>query len=45
VTIAAGSGVTLRSDGGKTKTAARYATARLRKRATDEWALSGDLST
>lgn len=44
VTIAAGGGVTLRSDGGKVATAAQYATIGLRKRATDEWVLSGDLA-
>jgi hypothetical protein len=44
VTIAAGAGVTLRSDGSKVKTAAQYATVGLRQRATDEWVLSGDLA-
>lgn len=42
-TITAGAGVTFRSDGAKTKTAAQYATATVRKRATDEWVLAGDL--
>ena len=45
ITIAAGAGVTLRSDGGKAKTAAQYATVGLRQRAANEWVLSGDLST
>jgi hypothetical protein len=44
ITIAAGAGVTLRSDGGRVKTAAQYATIGLRQRATDEWVLSGDLA-
>jgi hypothetical protein len=44
VTITADTGVTLRSDGGKVKTAAQYATVSLRRRATDEWVLSGDLA-
>lgn len=44
VTITAGSGVTLRSDGSKVKTAAQYATVGLRMRAADEWILSGDLA-
>jgi hypothetical protein len=44
-TITPGAGVTFRSDGGKTKLAAQYASASLRKRATDEWVLAGDLST
>ena len=43
ITIAAGAGVTLRSDGAKVKTAAQYATIGLRQRAVDEWVLSGDL--
>lgn len=43
-TIGPGSGVTLRSNGNKYKTAAQYSTIRLRKRATDEWVLSGDLA-
>ena len=43
ITIAAGVGVTLRSDGAKVKTAAQYATIGLRCRATDEWVISGDL--
>lgn len=44
VTISPGSGVTLRSNGNKYKTTAQYATIRLRKRATNEWVLSGDLA-
>lgn len=44
VTVTAGAGVTLRSDGGKVHTAAQYATINLRMRANDEWVLSGDLS-
>lgn len=41
VTVAAGSGVTVRNAGAL---AAQYATASLRKRATDEWVLSGELA-
>jgi hypothetical protein len=37
--------VTLRSSGGKTKTAAQYAIATLIKRDTNEWYLAGDLTT
>lgn len=44
ITIAGAVGVTLRSDASKVKTAAQYATIGLRKRATDEWVLSGDLA-
>jgi hypothetical protein len=44
VTIAAAAGVTLRSDGGKVKTAAQYASIGLRQRATNEWVLTGDLA-
>lgn len=43
-TLTPGSGVTFRSDGAKAKTAAQYASVSLRKRGTDEWVLSGDLS-
>lgn len=43
VTIAAGSGVTIRSDGAKLKLAGQYASASLRKRGTDEWVAAGDL--
>lgn len=42
VTVAAGAGVTLRSPFG-TKTQAQYTSAVLRKRATDEWVLSGEV--
>ena len=45
VTIAPDTGVTLRSSGGKTKTAAQYAMATLVKRGTDEWYLAGDITT
>lgn len=41
-TIAAGAGVTLRAPNGA-KLASQYATASLRKRATDEWILAGDV--
>lgn len=44
VTVAAGSGVTLRSDGAHVNTAGQYATISLRQRAIDEWVLSGDLA-
>jgi len=44
VTVAAGSGVTLRSHGGLVRTAAQYSTVSLRKRDLDEWVLSGDLA-
>jgi nitrogen fixation protein len=37
--------VTIRSSGGKTKTAAQYAVATLIKRDTNEWYLAGDLTT
>lgn len=43
-TIAPGSGVTIRSSGGKLKLAAQYAGASLRKIATDEWVAVGELS-
>lgn len=45
VTITPELGVTLRSSGGKTKTAAQYSVASLIKRDTNEWYLSGDLTT
>lgn len=45
VTVAAGSGVTIRSRGGALKLAGQYAEAALTKRATDEWVLSGDITT
>lgn len=44
-TIVAGAGVTLRSPGGKLKVAAQYGAASLRKLATDEWAVEGDITT
>lgn len=43
VTITGASGVTLRSPGGRLKTAEQYATATLRKRATNEWAVDGNI--
>ncbi len=43
--ITIGGSATLRSSGSKLKTTGLYASAWLRKRATDEWVLSGDLST
>lgn len=45
VTVAAGSGVTIRSRGGALKTAGQYAEASLTKRAADEWVLSGDVTS
>lgn len=45
ITVAAGLGVTLHSRGGAFKLAGQYAEAMLTKRATDEWILSGDLTT
>lgn len=44
VTIAAGSGVTIRSRGGLLTIGNRYGAVSLRKRATDEWVLVGDLA-
>ena len=44
-TIVAGSGVTIRSPSGKVKLTGQYSSASLRKRATNEWMLIGDLST
>lgn len=43
-TIAAGSGVTIRSAGAKLKLSGQYSGGALRKIATDEWALVGDLA-
>jgi hypothetical protein len=40
-----GAGVTFRSSGSKVKTTAQYSSVWLRKRATNEWVLSGDLTT
>lgn len=45
VTVAAGAGVTIRSDGAKLKLRTQYSAASLRKRATDEWWLFGDITT
>ena len=45
VTIAAGSGVTLRSAGSRYKLFEAGSEATLRKRAADDWVLSGDLTT
>lgn len=45
VTFNTGIAVTVRSSGGKTKTAAQYAMATLVKRGTDEWYLAGDITT
>ena len=42
--IAAGSGVTIRSAGAKLKLSGQYSGAAIRKRATDEWVLVGDLA-
>ena len=44
-TITPALGVTIRSSGGKTKTAAQYAMLTLIKRTTNEWYLAGDLTT
>lgn len=45
VTVAAAGGVTLRSRGSALKIAGQYAEVVLSKRATDEWIVSGDLTT
>lgn len=42
-TIVAGSGVNLRSAGGRLKLGAQYSVASIAKRATDEWIVAGDL--
>lgn len=44
VTITADSGVTLQVRSSTVKTAGQWAVASLRKRATDEWVLTGDLT-
>lgn len=44
-TVAAAGGVTIRSSGGKLKLTGQYSAASLRKVATDEWALVGDIAT
>ncbi len=43
ITIVAGAGVTILSDGAKVATGGQYATISLRQRATNVWVLSGDL--
>lgn len=45
ITVAAGSGITLRSDGAKYAVNAQYGTIGLRCRAIGEWVVSGDTST
>lgn len=45
VTVAAGAGVTLRSKSSYVKTAGQYSEVRLIKIGTNEWLLSGDLSS
>lgn len=42
--IVAGSGVTIRSPGGKLKLTSQYSSVSLRKRATNEWVLNGDVT-
>lgn len=44
VTVIPGAAVTIRSPSAQTKTTVQYSTASLRKRATNEWVLSGDIS-
>jgi hypothetical protein len=44
VTVVAGGGVTIRSPGGLLGLRVQYSTASLRKRATDEWVLAGDIA-
>lgn len=44
VSFVAGAGVTIRSRGGVLNVAGQYGSAALRKRATDEWVLIGDLA-
>jgi hypothetical protein len=44
ITVAAGAGVTLLSDGAKVATAGQYATISLRQRTTNVWVLAGDLA-
>jgi hypothetical protein len=44
-TIVAGSGVTVRSSGGKLRLSGQYSSASLRKRSTNEWVLNGDISS
>lgn len=45
VTFTPGAGVTIRSRGTVTKMAGQYGVASIYKRATDEWVLTGDLTT
>ena len=45
VTIAAGSGVTIRSQGAALKLSAQYAAAQLRKIGSDEWLLVGSITS
>lgn len=45
VTVAAAVGVTIRSSGDKLKLTGQYSGASLRKRATNEWVLVGDIAT
>lgn len=45
VTVTAGAGVTLRSRGGAFKSGGQYAEWTATKRATDEWIVTGDLTT
>jgi len=44
-TVVATGGVTIRSSGGKLKLTGQYSGASLRKIATDEWSLAGDIAT
>jgi hypothetical protein len=44
-TIAAGSGVSIKSPGGKLKLTEQFSSGSLRKRGTDEWVLTGDITT
>jgi hypothetical protein len=44
VTIDPGDGVTIRSPGSKLKLTGQYSSAALRKRGTDEWVLTGDIT-
>jgi hypothetical protein len=44
-TVVATGGVTIRSSGGKLKLTGQYSSASLRKIATDEWSLVGDIAT
>lgn len=44
-TIVPGSGVTIRSPGGKLKLTGQYSSASLRKRNTNEWVLTGDITS